>query len=195
MDYSIMKAILLSILFVSFFQLSFSQDTNTFKGIGLGFEYYNGHQDFKKNFSFKGRQPKQEYKIGRGVYFTYFNLDSNKKINYYIDAGFIFWQNQEIDKNITLKQHSELIRITGSYGIGKISLIGRVGGLLNHNKIDDNNLISRQTNTSLVLGSGISYSLYNNSLPLLNGLHTSFLINRIDKNWIFSSTILIPLIF
>jgi len=186
--------------FLSFSINSFSQKTSTFtfgktdstkfRGFGIGFEYYSGHKEVSKIFKFK-RNPIDEYKIGKGLYVTYFNLNQKKKIHYYIDGGFIFWNKQKFSTDSTFRQRSEILQLTGKYRFGNFAILGRFGGLLNHNFINDRTNTVNENNIDLTMGIGLSIPI-----PIkTKGLRFTVLVSRINKNYSLSGTIFLPLIF
>ncbi len=186
--------------FISFTINSFSQknstftfgktDSTKFRGFGVGFEYYSGHKEISKIFKFK-RDPIDEYKIGKGLYATYFNLNQKNKIHYYIDAGFIFWNKQKLNIDSTFSQRSEILQFTGKYRLGSFGVLGRVGGVLNHNSINSNNNIINDNNIDLTIGLGLAIPI-----PIkTKGLHFTILISRVNNHYSWSGTIFIPLFF
>ncbi len=168
-------------------------DSTTFRGLGVGFEYYSGHEKFSKIFKFK-RNPIDEYKIGKGIYITYFNLNENKNFHYYIDGGFIFWNKKKVDLVSTLDQHSEILQFTARYTIGSFGILGRIGGLFNHNTTTQENSLTviKNNSTDLTIGAGLSIPI---PFPRTNGLNFTILINKIDNYYYWSGTIFLPLLF
>tara|TARA_B100000809_G_scaffold265497_1_gene324516 strand:+ start:4049 stop:4657 length:609 start_codon:yes stop_codon:yes gene_type:complete len=168
-----------------------NKDSDKFRGFGIGYGFYSGHKELSKIFTFK-RKPLDEYKIGAGLYITYFNLNENKKLHYYVDGGFVFWNEQKLDIETTPEQRSELIQFTGSYRIGKIRIVGRFGGLLNHNVINSDNIATKKNDFNLTTGIGLS-------IPILfkktKGVSVTVLINRVNKHYTWSGTVFIPLVF
>lgn len=196
--------ILITILF-TFFTLSIlaqtgkftfgKSDSTIFRGFGIGFEYYSGHKELSKIFKFK-RNPIDEYKIGKGIYITYFNLNQKKKFHYYVDGGFVFWNEQKLNLDSSLKQRSEILQFTGCYKIGGFGIIARFGGLLNHNSISFNNIlgVANRKNNEVDLTTGIGLSIPI-PLPKTKGLNFTILISRVNKNYTWSGTVFLPLIF
>jgi hypothetical protein len=187
--------ILIIILTTSFFGQSntwtFNKtDSTTFKGLGLGFEYYSGHENISKNIKFK-RTPIEEYNIGKGIYLTYFNFNQNKKFNYYIDGGFIFWNEKKINLNSNIDQRSEVIQITTKYKLGRFGILGRIGGLYNHKTISYENTLTkdRENTLSLSIGAGLSIPIF------IKGLRLSTFVSKIDKYYYLSGTIVLPILF
>jgi hypothetical protein len=169
--------------------------SDLFRGFGIGFEYLSGHKEMSKIFKFK-RDPIDEYKIGKGFYITYFNLSQDKKFHYYIDGGIVFWNNQKIGVNIKKEQRSEILQLTGSYRIGWFRLLGRMGGLLNHNTIktvfNTEELNNKSNDIGLITGLGLSIPI---PFKSTKGLTFTLLISRVNKHYAWSGTIFIPLIF
>ncbi|MBX2959842.1 MAG: hypothetical protein KF732_07775 [Flavobacteriales bacterium] len=168
-------------------------DSTIFRGFGVGFEYYSGHKELSKIFKFK-RNPIDEYKIGKGFYVTYFNLNQKKKFHYYIDGGFVFWNMQRIDSVSTLNQRSEILQFTGRYRMGSFGLLGRLGGLMNHNTIVQDESLSEKKNNNidLTIGLGLSIPI---PLPKTKGLNLTILISRVNQHYTWSGTVFLPLIF
>lgn len=167
--------------------------TTNFRGLAIGFEYYSGHEKFSTIFKFK-RSPIDEYKIGKGIYITYFNLHQNKNFHYYIDVGFVFWNKRRINSTSTLDQRSEILQFTAKYKIGNFGILGRFGGLFNHNTVAQENGLReiKDNNIDLTIGAGISFPI---PLPNLRGINSTILISNIDGFYYWSGTIFIPLLF
>lgn len=167
-----------------------NSNTQNFKGFGLGYEYYTGHEELSKNFKFK-RSPIEEYNIGHGMYITFFNFNPNKKINYYIDGGFIFWNDKNMVSNTKIDQRSEVIHITTKYTLGRFGILARLGGIYNHQTITyENNLrIEQKNNLDLSFGFGLSIPIF------IEGLRFSTFITKIDNYYHLSGTIILPILF
>jgi len=169
-------------------KLTFGKDsTDMFRGFGVGLEYFSGHKELSKIFTFK-RNPKEEYKIGKAVYITYFNLNQSKKAHYYADAGVVFWNEQKLDVDSTLKQRSEILQFTGSYTVGGFGIIARIGGLLNHNTFNGVGSTTKNNNFDVTTGLGLSIPI---PFPKTKGLNFTILISRVNKHYTWSGTIFI----
>ncbi|OFY85421.1 MAG: hypothetical protein A3K10_03745 [Bacteroidetes bacterium RIFCSPLOWO2_12_FULL_31_6] len=203
-----MKFILCVILILNSL-IGFSQDSGTFKiakkdttikiklnkGFGLGCDYYSGHHKMGKLFRLV-HKPEEDYKKGFGFYVSFFNFNWDKKFHYIIDGGILFWRNYILENGMKLDQRSEVLTFKGSYRLGRISIIGKFGGMINHNKylqwLNEDPIPINTNEFGITYGIGLSYSFgfqYSKYIPVVLEM------TRMNEHFFINTTIYIPIVY
>lgn len=168
-----------------------NKDGTKFKGFGIGTEYYTGHSEMGKLVKWK-KPATEGFVRGIGIYVSYFRANPSNKIQYYIDAGVVFWHSGNLIEEGDFYQRSELLQFSGRYAIGKFGIVGRIGGLMNHDISATGNAFHPIKPFTLTTGLGVSIPI---PIKKVKGLGALFMVSRVNNLYTWSGTIIIPIVF